>query len=181
MTTPQKVETVANLAEKMSRMQMAIVADYRGLSMAEMTELRRKLYEHGAEMVVAKNTLLLRAAHATHNEALEPLLAGPTAITFAYDNIAQVAKAVHGYVESSKQKLTVRGGLFGTTLLQENDLERIAKLPPREQLIAEILGGIQSPVSGVVGVINAVVSNVAYVLQARIDQLQPSGDVAESA
>jgi len=92
MPTQRKVEIVGDLTDKMARMQLAVVADYRGFSVAELTALRTKLRENGAEMIVAKNTLLRLAARNTGREAIEPLLEGPTAVTFAYDNVAKVAK-----------------------------------------------------------------------------------------
>lgn len=182
MPTERKIEVVADLTEKLARMQLALVADYRGLTVAELQDLRRKLREHGGEMIIAKNTLIKRAARATSNEGLESLLAGPTALTLAYDDVAKVAKTLDDYVKAS-QKISVRGGLLGTSVLGEDGLSQVAKMPSREQVLAQIVGGIQSPLTGVVGVLNAAITNVLYVLQARIDQLQPSGEgsTAETA
>lgn len=178
MPTARKVELVGDLADKMSRMQMAIVADYRGFSVAELTALRTKLRESGAEMIVAKNTLLRLAARDAGREAIEPLLTGPTAVTFAYDDVAKVAKVLLDASKAGPKPLVVRGGLLGTSTLAADGLENVTKLPTRDEALAQVLGGISAPVSGVVGVINAAISNVAYVLQARIDQLQPAGEGA---
>lgn len=175
MTTQRKIDQVAELTDKLSRTQLTLVTDYRGLTVAEITELRRRLREVGAELVVAKNTLTLRAAKVTGHEALEPFLSGPTAVAFAYDDVAKTAKAINDFNKGSK-KLVVRGGILGKSVLAANALEQVASLPSREQVLAQIVGGVAAPVSGVVGVLNAAISNVLYVLQARIDQLQPSGD-----
>jgi large subunit ribosomal protein L10 len=193
MPTQRKIDAVADLTEKMSRMQLAVVADYRGLNVSEISNLRSKLREHGAEMIVAKNTLLRIAARESGYESLEPLLEGPTAITFAYDDVAKVAKALHDYVSSSS-KVSVRGGLLGTSIFQADGLEDVSKMPSREEVLSQIVGGIQSPLAGVVGVIgapvndvvnivNTVVVDVASVLQARIDKLQAesSGESASAA
>lgn len=177
MPTQRKVETVETLTDKFERAQMALVADYRGLTVAEISDLRAKLRESGAELMVAKNTLVLRAAKATGNDALEPLLAGPTALAFAYDDVARTAKAIVDYNRGPK-KLAVRGGRLGNAQLGENALDQVASLPSRQQVLAQIVGGVSSPVSGVVGVINAAISNVLYVLQARIDQVQPAEEQA---
>ena len=177
MPTPRKVEIVGDLTDKMKRMQLAVVADYRGMTVEEITELRRKLREHGAELVVAKNTLLTIAARETGRSNLESLMAGPTAVAFAYDNVAKVAKTLEDYGKTS-QKFKIRGGMLGTNLLAADGLEQVTKLPTREQALAMIVGGVAAPVSGVVGVINAAISNVVYVLQARIDQIQPANDAA---
>ena len=177
MPTQRKVEIVSELTDKMGRAQLSVVADYRGLTVAELTDLRKKLREHGAEFIVAKNTLLTIAARETGNEMMESLLAGPTAVAFAYDNISGAAKALNDYVKGSN-KIQVRGGLLGKNLLPADGLEAVTKLPSREQALAMIVGGVAAPVSGVVGVINAAISNVAYVIQARIDQLQPEGEAS---
>ncbi|NJN15820.1 MAG: 50S ribosomal protein L10 [Oscillochloris sp.] len=171
MPTQRKIDAVEELTAKLDRTQMAIVADYRGFTVAELTELRAKLRESGAEMIVAKNTLLRLAARNTGREALEGLLAGPTAVTFAYDDVAKTAKVLLDATKGAKA-LAVRGGLLGTNLLPADGLEAVTKLPSREQALAQIVGGVAAPVSGVVGVINAAISNVAFVIQARIDQLQ---------
>lgn len=177
MPTQRKVDSVSDLTDKMKRMQLAVVADYRGLSVAEISDLRKRLREHGAEFIVAKNTLISIAARETGNDAMESLLAGPTAVAFAYDNISKVAKTLEDYLRT-QPKITVRGGLLGRNLLPANGLEQVTKLPSREQALAGVLGGIQAPVAGVVGVINAAISNVVYVLQGRIDQMQPPTDSA---
>jgi large subunit ribosomal protein L10 len=177
MPTQRKIDTVAELTDKLSRTQFTVVADYRGLTVAEISDLRKRLRESGAELVVAKNTLTLIAAKQTGNEALEPLLAGPTALAFAYGDIAKTAKAINDFNRGPK-KLVVRGGMLGKSLLAENATDEIAKLPSRDQVLAEIVGGISSPVAGVVGVINAAITNVLYVLQARIEQIQPAEEPA---
>jgi large subunit ribosomal protein L10 len=169
LPTQRKIDTVADLADKLSRTQFTVVADYRGLTVAEISDLRKKLRETGAELVVAKNTLTLIAAKQTGREALEPLLAGPTALAFAYDDVAKTAKVINDFNRGPK-KLVVRGGLLGNSLLAADATDQVAKLPSREQVLAQIVGGIASPVAGVVGVINAAITNVLYVLQARIDQ-----------
>jgi large subunit ribosomal protein L10 len=175
MSTQRKVESVADLSDKLSRTQFTLVADYRGLSVAEITDLRRRLRETGAELVVAKNTLALRAAKATGNDVLESLLSGPTALAFAYDDMARTAKTINEF-NRGPRKLVVRGGLLGKDLLAADALDRIASLPSREQVLAQIVGGISSPVAGIVGVINAAITNVLYVLQARIDQQQGAAE-----
>jgi len=177
MPTQRKIELVADLTDKLSRTQFMVVADYRGLSVAEVNDLRRRLREIGAELIVAKNTLALRAAEATGHTELEPLLIGPTVIAFAYDDIAKAAKAINDFNRGPK-KLVVRGGMLGKNVLAANALDRVASLPSREQVLGQIVGGVSAPVAGVVGVINAAITNVLYVLQARIDQQQPAEQAA---
>lgn len=175
MPTQRKIDSVADLTEKMKRTQFTVVADYRGLTVAEITDLRKKLRDAGGELIVAKNTLTLIAAKETGNEAIEPLLAGPTALAFAYDDVSKAAKAINDFNKGPK-KLVVRGGLLGKSLLAENATEQAAQLPSREQVLAQVVGGIAAPVTGVVGVINAAITNVLYALQARIDQQQGTAE-----
>ena len=177
MPTQRKIESVADLSDKLTRTQLALVTDYRGLTVAEISDLRKKLRETGAELIVAKNTLTLRAAKETGHEALEPLLSGPTALAFAYDDVSKTAKAINDFNKGPK-KLVVRGGMLGNSLLGANVLDQVASLPTRDQVLAQIVGGVSSPVAGVVGVINAAITNVLYTLQARIDQLQPAEEAA---
>jgi large subunit ribosomal protein L10 len=173
MPTQRKIESVADISDKLARTQLTLVTDYRGLTVAEISDLRKRLRDTGAELIVAKNTLTLRAAKETGYEALESLLSGPTALTFAYQDASKTAKAINDFNRGPK-KLVVRGGMLGKSLLGSNVLDQVASLPTREQVLAQIVGGVAAPVAGVVGVLNAAVTNVLYVLQARIDQLQPA-------
>ncbi len=171
LPTQRKIDKVAELSDKLSRTQFTVVADYRGLTVAEISDLRKRLRESGAELIVAKNTLTLLAAKQTGFDALESLLSGPTALAFAYDDVSKTAKVINDFNRGPK-KLVVRGGMLGKNVLAANALDQVASLPSREQVLAQIVGGISSPVAGVVGVINAAITNVLYVLQARIDQQQ---------
>lgn len=177
MPTQRKIESVSDLKDKLTRTQLTLVTDYRGLTVAEITDLRKRLREIGGELIVAKNTLTLRAAKDTGYEAIEELLAGPTALAFAFGDVSKTAKAINDFNKGPK-KLVVRGGLLGNTLMGPNVLDQVASLPTRDQVLAQIVGGVSAPVSGVVGVLNAAITNVLYVLQARIDQQQPAEEAA---
>lgn len=180
MPTQRKTEQVADLTDKLSRAQVTMVADYRGLTVAEISDLRKRLRQSGAELIVAKNTLVEIAAKETGHSALDDLLAGPTAVAFAYDDITAAAKAIQDFNKGPKQ-LKVRGGMLGTSLLQGDVLDQVSKIPSRQQVLAQIVGGVSAPVSGVVGVLNAAITNVLYVLQARIDQQGGEGATQEAA
>ncbi len=190
MPTQAKRDKVAELTDKMERMQFGVITDYRGLTVAEIADLRAKLREHGAEVVVAKNTLLKIAAANSNKSALDELLAGPTAITFAYDNISDVAKAMDEYAKAMP-KISVRGGILGTSLIQPDGLKDVAKLPTRQQMLGEILGATVAPLTGLVSVVgapvndifnivNTIASDIPAVIQARIQQLE-GGEGGEGA
>jgi len=176
--TQRKIELVEELSEKIGRSQIAVIADYRGFSVAELSALRAKLRESGAEMIVAKNTLLRLAARNAGRESIEEFLEGPTAITFGYDDVSKVAKVLLDASKATPKALKLKGGLLGDTQIKAEGLDAVTKLPNREQALAQVVGGIAAPVAGVVGVINAAITNVALVIQARIDQLQPAGEQA---
>lgn len=176
MPTQRKIDLVEELTDKMQRSQLAVVADYRGFTVAELTALRAKLRENGAEMIVAKNTLLRLAARNTGRAGIEEFLEGPTAVAFGYDDVSKVAKVLLDASRTTPKSLTLKGGVLGNSQLKADGIEAVTKLPSREQALSQVLGGITAPVSGVVGVINAAITNVALVIQARIDQLQPAGE-----
>jgi large subunit ribosomal protein L10 len=167
---------VSELTDKMERSQLAVVADYRGFTVAELTALRAKLRENGAEMIVAKNTLLRLAARNTGREQIEEFLEGPTAVTFGYDDVSKVAKLLLDASKVTAKPLKLKGGVLGNSLLNADAIEAVTKLPNRQEALAQVVGAVSAPISGVVGVINAALSNVALVIQARIDQLQPAGE-----
>jgi large subunit ribosomal protein L10 len=177
MPTPRKEEAIAMLREKMARAQVTMIGDYRGLSVAEITELRKKLRETGAEVIVAKNTLTLIAARELNQGGIEPVLSGPTALTLAYDDPARTAKVINDFNRGPK-KFEIRGAMLGASLVTQNVVDQIAAMPSRQQVLAQVVGGVAGPLNGVVGILNAAIANVAYVLQARIDQLQPPEQAA---
>ena len=172
MPTPRKIVQVADLTVKMQKMQAVIVADYRGITVAEITTLRNKLRPLGGEFVIAKNTLTLIAARATGNGDIEPALYGPTALCFAYNDAAVVAKALKEYNVTAK-KLTFRGGLLGNVYVPgDTSIDVIASMPTRLEALAQILGVVEAPVAGIVNVLNSAATSVVYAVQARIDKME---------
>ena len=176
MPTLAKEQTVAELAEKMSRMQMLLIADYRGLSVAELTQLRSAVRAKGGEIVIAKNTLTRLAARESGNAQIEDLLKGPTALTFSYDDVPGVAKAVDDYFKAAKKDIKIKGGLVGSSVIAAGDLERVSKMATRQDSIAKVLGGVNAPASRIVGAINSVMRNIAYVLQAHSEQANSTAE-----
>lgn len=170
MPTASKVATVSDLADRLGRSQLTIVTDYRGLTVADMQNLRGQLRSHGAEMKVAKNTLATIAAREVGQAALEPALVGPTALVFVYDNIAGAAKTVSDFARTSRI-LTVRAGLISNRLIRAEDVTALATLPPRSQLQAELLGAMVGPLSGVVGIFNSVAQSLVSIIDQKAQQL----------
>lgn len=164
MPNKQNIAAVQDLKDKLSRSQLTLVGEYRGLTVAEMAELRNAVRKSDAEVIVAKNTLMKIAANEVGITGLDEFLGGPVAITIAYGDPVAAAKALNNYLRDSKKPLNLRGGLLGATRIAAGDLERVASTPSREQSIAKIMGGVNTPASRIVGALNGVMRNIAYIL-----------------
>jgi large subunit ribosomal protein L10 len=181
MKKSDKERVVSELAERLKASTTLIVADYRGLTMPQIDDLRGKLLEHGARFAVVKNTLTRRAAEQAGTEALLALLEGPTAIAFLEsdgDPVA-VAKALSNAARETQQILVIRGGIMEGKTISEEDVQNLAKLPPADVLRAQLVGAVAAPMSTVVGLFNAPLRDIVGVLQARVDQLEEQGGSAE--
>ena len=177
MQKEQKELVVAELTERLRTAQSLIVADYRGLTMPQIDNLRTELLKHGAKFTVVKNTLTRRAAEAAGAESVLALLEGPTAIAFLEtdgDPVA-VAKAL-GAAARETRVLEVRGGVLEGRAITPADVESLAKLPPFEQLRGQVVGAITSPLYAVVGLFNAPLQNLVGLIDARIEQLGASAN-----
>ena len=181
MQKADKERVVAELTERLRSAETLIVADYRGLTVSEIGELRGKLLEHGARFSVVKNTLTKRAAESAGIEPLLSLIDGPTAIAFLEtggDPVA-VAKALDEAVRA--RTLTLKGGLLEGNELTAEDVRQLAKLPPAEMLRAQLVGAVAGPMTTVVGLFAAPMRDLVGVLQARITQLEEQGGEAAPA
>jgi large subunit ribosomal protein L10 len=177
-----KERVVAELTERLRTTETLLVADYRGLTMPQIDDLRSKLIEHGARFAVVKNTLTRRAAEAAGSDALLAMLEGPTAIAFLEsdgDPVA-VAKALVDAARDTRV-LEVRGGLLEGRPIEADEIESLAKLPPFDVLRSQVLGAITSPLTAIVGLFTAPVQDLYGLLDARIEQLREQGDTSEAA
>ncbi len=176
MQKDEKQRVVTELTERLQSSETLIVADYRGLTMPQIDDLRTELLKHGAKFTVVKNTLTRRAAEAAGADTLLALLEGPTAIAFleADGDPVAVAKAI-GVAARETRVLEVRGGVLEGRPITAADVENLAKLPPLEQLRGQVLGGITAPLYAVVGLFNAPLQNLVGLIDARIEQLEANG------
>jgi large subunit ribosomal protein L10 len=177
-----KERVVAELTERLRTTETLLVADYRGLTMPQIDDLRSKLIEHGARFAVVKNTLTRRAAEAAGSDALLAMLEGPTAIAFLEsdgDPVA-VAKALVDAARDTRV-LEVRGGLLEGRPIEAEEIESLAKLPPFDVLRSQVLGAITSPLTAILGLFTAPVQDLYGLLDARIEQLRAPGDTSEAA
>ncbi len=177
MQKADKERVVAELAERLRTSQTLIVADYRGLTMPQIDDLRTELLKHGAKFTVVKNTLTRRAAEAAGAEQLLALLEGPTAIAFleAEGDPVAVAKAI-GAAARETRVLEVRGGVLEGRSITAADIENLGKLPPLDQLRGQVLGAVAAPLYAVVGLFNAPLQNLVGLIDARIEQLGGEGE-----
>ena len=180
MLREKKPQAVDELQESLSRSAIAVVTDYRGLTAAEMTELRRRLRESDLEYKVVKNTLARFAAERAGKEGIQKLLEGPTAIVFGYSNVAKPAQILMEYIRTQGGLPLIKGGLMGERVLSSVEVSVLATLPSREVLISQLVGRMQAPISRLLNVFNAPLGGLVGILQARIQQMKGEGDARES-
>jgi large subunit ribosomal protein L10 len=176
MDRAEKERLVAELTERLKGSETMIVADYRGLTVTEIDELRTKLLEAGARFSVVKNTLTKFAAESAGVTALLAMLEGPTAIAFLEtdgDPVA-VAKALDDAAKA--EVLVIKGGILDGAEIAADDVKRLAKLPPTDTLRAQLVGALAGSLTTVVGLFAAPMRDVVGVLDARIRQLEEQGE-----
>ncbi len=180
MATKKKKETVKELGQLFNDSQVLIFTDYRGLRVADINNLRRQLREKGVEYHVAKNSLATLAASRSGMEQMTDMLDGPTAIAFVNDDIPGAAKVLSDFVRSSRI-LKIRGGIMGSSVLNEYEVGELTKIKSREEYLAQLLGSMRAPIQNFVNVLNAPLQNFVNVLNARLDQLKEGGATMEAA
>jgi len=159
------VESVAELHEKFARAVSAVLADFRGLTVQEITDLRQQLRDASLELAVVKNTLARLAVQETPFERLSPYLNGPTSITLSYRDTVAPAKILSAYVKK-QPKLAVRAGLFEGEIVPAEKIAEIADLPPRDVILAQVLAAMQGPLAVLVWTLQGVLSTFMGTLQA---------------
>jgi large subunit ribosomal protein L10 len=175
-----KERVVADLTERLKNTDTLLVADYRGLTMPQIDDLRTKLLEHGARFAVVKNTLTRRAAEAAGSDTLLALLEGPTAIAFLESDGDPVAVA-KALVDAARETrvLALRGGMLEGRPVEAEEIESLAKLPPADVLRGQVLGTITAPLTGILALFTAPLQDLHGLIDARIEQLQAQGDTSE--
>ena len=134
--------------------------------------MRRALREAGVEYRVIKNTLAFLAADQAGKPAVKDIIDGPTGIAFGYGEPTEPAKALSGFIRSNRSALAIQGGELDGRALSREDVERLAAMPTRDELVAILLMRMNGPISGLVNVLNGPIAGLARVLQGRIDNLQ---------
>ncbi|HEY50094.1 MAG TPA: 50S ribosomal protein L10 [Dehalococcoidia bacterium] len=176
MTTKRKLQIVDQLAELLSQSKFVIATDYRGLTVADMSELRGQLRNMGTEYHVVKNNLAKFAAESSGKQELSQLLTGPTALAFSHEDITQLAKALADYIRISKTTLNIKGGLIDSQLISAEQVRSLATLPSIEVLRAKLLGLLLSPILSLQNALSGSMRGLNSVINARIQQLGGTTD-----
>jgi len=172
MKKDQKEHVVEELTQRLKAAETLLVADYRGLTMPQIDDLRTRLLASGARFTVVKNTLTRRAAEAAGADGLLALLDGPSAIAFleADGDMVAAAKALADSARETRV-LEIRGGIMQGRAVTAAEVETLAKLPPEEVLRGQVLGAIVAPLTALAGLLNAPLQNLVGLIDARIEQL----------
>lgn len=165
--SPAKAAVVEEMKEKMQSAQGAVFVGFSGLTVADVTKLRRKFREGGVEYKVIKNTLTRIAADELGYNALDAIFEGPTALAYSTEDAVAPAKILKEFIKETKtEALTVKAGLADGQVIDVAAVDALASLPSREELLAKLVGSMQAPISGLVNVLQGNIRNMVYVLDA---------------
>ena len=185
MPTQRKIQQVAELKDRLDRCSIVIATDPSGVNVNIMNDLRRMLRERNIEYRVVKNNLAYIAAGESKITELKDVVQGPTGLAFGYTDPIEVARALEEFIRTSRSSLSIRGGLLEHRVLDTQEVSTLAALPPKEVLLAQLLGQVQAPIARFVGQLQAPVvrlitvlegplGSLTVVLQQRVNQLEQS-------
>ena len=158
MPTPQKEKVVENLKKRMADSTIAVSTDYSGMSVGETNDLRKALRTNNVEYVIVKNTLAHLAADS-----------GPTGLVFGYGEVVDTVKALISFIKTTASEITIRGALMGDRSLDLNEIQKLALVPSKDELIAKLLGQLNGGIQSLVYVLNSPISGIANVLQRHVE------------
>jgi large subunit ribosomal protein L10 len=176
----EKAATVADITSRLKATSTAVLADYRGMTVGQMRDLRSKLRDGGIDMLVVKNTLARRAAKAAGYEPLSADLVGPIAMLFATDDVSAPARILNDYIKANR-KMVIKGGLLEGQVVKAEVVTELADLPSREILLSRLLGAMQAPLGSLASVLQAPLSKFARTLDAVRSQKESQSPAAAPA
>jgi large subunit ribosomal protein L10 len=165
LSRQQKIERTQGLAERLRGVRALYLADFTGLNVQALTQLRRQLREAGAELVVVKNTLARRAVQGLDFPEIQALLSGPTAFVLGTGDAVAPARILRTFAQDNEQRPALRAGVVDRQILSREQVETLAALPPREAVLASIAGLLTAPLAGIAGAFAAVVRDVALLAE----------------
>jgi large subunit ribosomal protein L10 len=174
-----KVAVVDEVRGRLAAADAAVLTEYRGLTVAELADLRRQLAAAGGDYKVYKNTLVRLAVADGPQASIHDLLTGPTAIAFVEGDVSAVAKALRDFARANPN-LVVKGGIVGQGVLSASEMGQLADLPPRETLLAQFAGALSAPMQQFAGLLEALPRNLAYGLSALVEKLGGAPAEAEA-
>jgi len=172
MPRPEKQEQVNLLSEKLRRAKVAVLTDYRGLTVSQLEDLRSRLRGAEVEFRVVKNTLARRAAVESGHDDFQTSLVGPIAIAFGYDDLSTPVRLLQEFTRQTRLKLDIVGGLAEGRVLGAEQLRQLADLPPKDVLIAQLMGTVISPIATLATALQSPLSQLAGALESYRDQLE---------
>lgn len=170
MNRTEKQAFVEDFRERVSRAPVFYLTDFTGLSVKDMTQLRMRLKETGAEYLVAKNRLVIRALEDTEIPDITHLLTGPTGVVLGYEGPVEPAKALTEFAKSHGDRPVFKAGVLDNKLIEASEIERLAKLPPREELLAQLAGALQGPMAALAGALEGKLQEMAGLLESLRQQ-----------
>ena len=177
LPTERKVNQVESIKEKLQNCTIAVTADYSNIDVNAMTDLRKSMRNEGIEFLIVKKTLLQLAAESAGKNNVNEIIQGPTGVAFGYDDPTIVAKALAAYVARTGSPLNIYGAVVGhSDTYSKEDVESMAKLPPKPDLVAKLMGQLQSPLYQLAGALNSPLYSLGGILQSRVSQMENSGN-----
>jgi len=172
MKKEQKAKVIVELKETLGKSKAGVITTYQGLPTTEIVNLRHKLRDSRLELKVVKNTMVRRAATEAGKEFMSTHFNGPLAVVLGYDDVSAPARVLTQFISSSGVSMTVGGGFLADRWLSVAEVNTLATLPSHKELLAKVLGGLQSPIVGLVQALSSPIMGIVYALNARIEQME---------
>jgi large subunit ribosomal protein L10 len=176
VTREQKGQVLVGYQAKITKAQLVIWANYKGLKVTQIQDLRKRLRVCGAEAAVVKNSLMRKALEGEHMQYDHAMMSGPVVVTFVHGDIPAAVKVLNDFARERDIAFVLKGGLLSGRVITLDQIKALVSLPSRQVMLAKVVGGIQAPLSGFVGVLASVLRGLPNVLNARIKQLEGSAN-----
>ena len=169
----EKKQAVADLSQKLKAARTGVIVDYKGITVEDDTKLRKELRESGSDYKVVKNTMLRLALKEAGIDGLDPILEGTTAVAVNFEDYVAPAKILNGYAEKHKN-FTIKAGFIDGKSATTDEVKTLASLPPKDVLLAQVLRGMNGPITGFVTVLNGTLKGLVVALNAIAEKQQQS-------
>ncbi|MCL2707444.1 MAG: 50S ribosomal protein L10 [Dehalococcoidia bacterium] len=172
MKKETKPGIVSDIKEVLGKSTAGVITSYQGVPTPELVNLRHKLRDAKLELKVVKNTMMRRAAQEAGFDFLTTHFDGANAVVIGYDDVSAPARVLTQFISGSGAAMTVRGGFLDGRWLSDSEVNTLATLPSKGELVAKVLGGLQSPIMGLVQALSSPMLGIVYALNARIQQME---------